>query len=171
MDAKEGKDLGFAAFIQIDVVEERLNIGTMCMTAFGETFFEPWRCFVVPSTFTHELVPNLDIFEGRTISGAETPIEDLFISLRRSSDSVLGDAIYEDVVVYSEEFGASFVESLAKIWNIIGREFTIGVESNFINHSAEIADFADAIVWAAKVFDRHRRDVALKGLCGKLGEV
>ncbi len=58
-----------AAFVQIDVIEEGLDVGPMRPPPFGKSALKHGCAVIVPAALAHVLVPNLDLFAARLFFG------------------------------------------------------------------------------------------------------
>ncbi len=95
------------AFIKVDKIEHRFDIRPIFKSSFAKPAFENRSRFVVPSAFAHELVPDLDLLEGRFSPTTKARFENLFVS------ATLLHAFDQLGVGHTEKRRASLIEAAA----------------------------------------------------------
>ena len=140
-----------AAFVEIDVVEECLDIGAVGVAAFGEALLEALGEVVVPTTFAHALVPDGHEFFVGFPTPLKTPGEERIVRLFWVRADVFGECLVRN----TEETNAAEVEASAEIRDVVLRQASFGVETDFVDHPSEVDDAAGLVVWAAEAGDVH----------------
>ncbi len=139
------------AFVEVDVVEEGLDVGAVAETTFRETLLETLREVVIPTAFTHVLVPDRDPFLVRFSAVLKAPSEQFFVRLVWMGAHVFG----ESVVGHSEEAHTAEVEPSAEICDVVLGQASSGMETDFVDHPSEIDDAAGFIVRTAEAGHVH----------------
>jgi len=145
---------GVAAFVDVEEVEEGLDVVTVgdavFLFAVGETFAR----VIAPAALAQVVVPDVDFLVGRFAAVGETPFEDVdvFAAEFHAGDEVL--------VFHAEEAATATVKARAEIFVVIGGQFALCVETDFVEHATEVDDAADRVVGTAKTGDFHGESVA-----------
>jgi hypothetical protein len=140
-----------AAFVEVDVVEEGLDVCAVGEPAFGEALLEAFGEVVVPTAFAHALVPDGHEFLVGFPTLLKTPGEERIVGLVW----VRADLFGEGLVRNTEEANAAEVEASAEICDVVFRQASFGVETDFVDHPTEVDDTAGFVVWAAEAGDVH----------------
>ena len=109
--------------------------------------------FVVPSSFAHEFVPNVNVIFGRLPPNLETPLKNFLVS------AALLHALDQLLIIDPEKGDAFFVETFSEIVVIIRRQFAFGVQPDFVQHSAKIEEAAHFFGWAVQSNRGHQMKV------------
>src|ERR1041384_5367208 len=69
-----------AAFVGVDLVEHRLDVGAMFEASFLLALRETSARFVAPTALAHETVPDFDLFVGWLPVLLETPLQNVLVT-------------------------------------------------------------------------------------------
>jgi len=140
-----------AVFVEVDVVEH----GDGFLVAAFEAGFlkakgDALAGFVAPAAFDHEAGPDFDFLLGGALTVGVAPFEDFLIGL--SGEDELLHVLVFDV----KKIEATSIEAVAEVGKIGFRQFTGGVNADFIEHPGKVDETFDGIVGGAGKLGGHR---------------
>src|ERR1700746_2060504 len=94
----------------------------------------------MPASFSHEFIPHINLTLGRSVSHSKTRLQNRLVA-----ETVIHVIDYQ-LVSNPEKGYAFFVETFSKVHLIFERQFSFGMATDFVEHSAEIKQVADLVV-------------------------
>ena len=137
------------AFVGVEQVEEGLDVMAVGDAVFFFALGEALTGVVAPAAFAQVAVPDFNFFLGRFATVGETPFEDVLVlaSQLHASDDIF--------VFHTQEGTATAIESATKGLVVVDGQFALGVEANFVEHTAKVDEAADFFMRGAKAGDFH----------------
>src|SRR5581483_4069976 len=140
-----------AAFIEIDIIENRLHIGAIFKTAFAQPALQNLGRFIVPAALPHELVPDLDLLVRWFAAMLEAPFENFLVAAAflhaRDDRRVFDPQKVNDASIKAD------AEILLKIRGQLPR----CVQTDFVEHAREVKNAAHFFMRTAKAGNVHAR--------------
>ena len=152
------------SFISINELKHCLNLRP---GNHGFFFFLAFEClgkFVIPASFSHEFIPHMNLTLGRSMCHPETRLQNC---------CVIEAVVYvlDHKLVFNSEKGcAFFVKTFSQVHFIFERQFPFVMETDFVQHSAEIEQAAHFVVGTTKTQVSYTSTQFYKTprICGKL---
>jgi hypothetical protein len=122
------------AFIEIDEVGNRENVGPTSDAELLFPLLQSWTERIAPSEFRYESIPDEKVTFIRPPTALETPLKDLFVG------PALAAALAQIVIVDTQEITASAIKRSRRteVLVIILLQLAAGMLPNFVQHAREI---------------------------------
>ena len=147
----DGECLMAAAFVEVDVVEERLDICAVGESPLRKPLLQAFGQVIIPAPFAHAFVPHIDLLRVGCPAVLVAPSQQFLVRCVR----VRAHLVCELGVGDPEQSHAAKVESGPEVSDVILWEGERSLEPDLVDHPAEVHQTPSLFVGASESRNVH----------------